>query len=113
MCLYSTSQPLYRFFIPDFENYIAKNVRSFMRLCCMKEICKILNRHFKNKTKLNLDERLIATKMFLDIFNGEKYLDDMTYLYGEAWRPYRNRFSIDLQHIVDDFEYDNRFVVTG
>jgi hypothetical protein len=77
----------------------------------MKKICKIINRHFNNKTRLTLDDRLIGTKMFLDIFNGEKYLDDMTYLYGEAWRPYRDRFSIDLQLIVDDFEYDNRFLV--
>ena len=111
MCLYSSNQVLYRFFIPDVEKYIAKNVRSFLRLCCMKQISKILNKKFNNKTMLNLDEKLIATKLFLDIFNGEKYLDDMTYLYAEAWRPYRDIFSKDLERIVDDFEYDNKFIV--
>jgi len=111
MCLYSSNQVLYRFFIPDVEKYIAKNVRSYLRLVCMKDISKILNRHFNNKTMLNLDEKLIATKLFLDIFNSEEHLDDMTYLYAEAWRPYRDRFSKDLQYVVDDFEYNNKFIV--
>jgi len=111
MCLYSSSNPLYRFLIPTVEDYIAKNIRSFLRLCCIKQISKILNKKFNNKSMLKPDERLIATKLFLDIFNSEKYLDDMTYLHASAWRPHRDKFSKDLQYVVDDFEYNNKFIV--
>jgi len=111
MSLYSSSNPLYRFLIPPIEDYIIKNVRSFLRLCCMKDISKILNKKFNNKSMLKPDDRLIATKLFLDIFNGEVYLDEMTYLHAEAWRPYRDKFYKDLERIVDDFEYDNNFIV--
>jgi hypothetical protein len=77
----------------------------------MKQISKILNKKFNNMINLNPDNRLIATKLFLDIFNSEEFLDDMTYLHGEAWRPYRDKFYKDLKRIIDDFEYDNNFIV--
>lgn len=112
MCIYNSRPILSRFLIEDLHNIFYKKVISYLRLNTLKSISSGISVFYHNKYKLNDEDKIKSTKMFLKKF---KTNNDLSYIVSEAWIPIRDQFHKTMVKILEDYEnltYENRFIVT-
>ena len=111
MCIYNSRPILYRFLIEDLHNIFYKKVISYLRLKTLKLISSDISVFYHNKYKLNDEDKINSTKIFLKKFKAD---NDLSYIVSEAWIGIRDIFYNEMKKILEDYEqkvYENRFIV--
>lgn len=111
MCIYNSRPILSRFLIEPLHNIFYKKVISYLRLKTLKSISSGISVFYHNKYKLNDEDKIKSTKMFLKKFKTD---NDLSYIVPSVWVPIRDEFYKMMVKILEDYEqkvYDNMFIV--